>query len=204
MSDKIKYIFLTIGIAAIIVMCLTFDVSFAELYRDMQRTGIRLVAILALGRTVCDEYDVMARHHPWLRRLSCVVLPAVEAHCHRLCPELFDACRAAWRRAVQDSCHDTAYRRAEGNIVCGAVFHDACVLAFPVLAHLVGALCRHRACHSSLSDSVFHHSSHGIVLPCRDIFLHERLSYRYGDKDSAHPRQTAFPWQTCREILLCT
>lgn len=48
MSDKIKYIFLTIGIAAIIVMCLTFDVSFAELYRDMQRTGIRLVAILAL------------------------------------------------------------------------------------------------------------------------------------------------------------
>ncbi|TGX83850.1 flippase-like domain-containing protein [Palleniella muris] len=48
MSDKIKYIFLTIGIAAIIVMCLTFDVSLAELYRDMQRTGIRLVAILAL------------------------------------------------------------------------------------------------------------------------------------------------------------
>lgn len=30
MSDKIKYIFLTIGIAAIIVMCLTFDVSFAD------------------------------------------------------------------------------------------------------------------------------------------------------------------------------
>lgn len=48
MSDKTRYIFLTIGVAAIIVMCLTFDVSLVELYRDMRRTGIRFVAILAL------------------------------------------------------------------------------------------------------------------------------------------------------------
>lgn len=48
MSDKARYIFLTIGIAAIIVMSLTFDISLGELYRDLQRTGMKLVAILAL------------------------------------------------------------------------------------------------------------------------------------------------------------
>lgn len=48
MSDKARYIFLTIGITAIIVMCLTFDISLGELYRDLQRTGMKFMAILAL------------------------------------------------------------------------------------------------------------------------------------------------------------
>ncbi|MCM1079375.1 MAG: flippase-like domain-containing protein [Bacteroidales bacterium] len=48
MSQKVKYIFLTIGITAIIVMFLTFDISLDELCRDMKRTGFRMVAILGL------------------------------------------------------------------------------------------------------------------------------------------------------------
>ena len=48
MSNKIRNIFFFVGLAAIVVMCFTFDVSFAELWEDLQRAGYWLVAILVL------------------------------------------------------------------------------------------------------------------------------------------------------------
>ena len=48
MSNRLRYIFLTIGVVAIVVMCLTFKVSFVELYEDICKAGYWLVAILFL------------------------------------------------------------------------------------------------------------------------------------------------------------
>lgn len=48
MNNKIRNIFFLIGLTAIVVMCLTFDVSFKELWDDICRAGYWLVAIIAL------------------------------------------------------------------------------------------------------------------------------------------------------------
>ena len=48
MSNKLRNIFFLIGLVAIIVMCFTFDVSFAELWKDITKAGYWLVAILIL------------------------------------------------------------------------------------------------------------------------------------------------------------
>ncbi len=48
MSNKVRNIFFLIGLAAIVVMCLTFDVSFADLWQNIQKAGYWLVAIIVL------------------------------------------------------------------------------------------------------------------------------------------------------------
>lgn len=48
MNSKIRNIFFFLGIAAVVIMCFTFDVSFAELWHDLQRAGYWFFAILVL------------------------------------------------------------------------------------------------------------------------------------------------------------
>lgn len=48
MNDKWRNIFLIIGLVAVVIMALTFDISFKELWYDIQRAGYWLVAILGL------------------------------------------------------------------------------------------------------------------------------------------------------------
>jgi len=48
MPNKLRNIFFLIGLAAIIVMCFTFEVSFAELWNDITKAGYWLAAILLL------------------------------------------------------------------------------------------------------------------------------------------------------------
>lgn len=48
MQNKIRNIFLIIGVVAVIIMCFTFDVSFATLWHEMLRAGYWLITILAL------------------------------------------------------------------------------------------------------------------------------------------------------------
>lgn len=48
MSSKVRNIFFVIGIVAVVVMLLTFDVSFSELWRSLTKAGYWLIAILGL------------------------------------------------------------------------------------------------------------------------------------------------------------
>ena len=48
MRKRLNNIFFIVGLAAVIIMLITFDVSFAELWRCVQRAGYWIVAILGL------------------------------------------------------------------------------------------------------------------------------------------------------------
>lgn len=48
MKNKVRNIFFAFGIIAIIVMILTFKVSFTEIWRDIEKTGLFFVLILGL------------------------------------------------------------------------------------------------------------------------------------------------------------
>ncbi len=48
MSKKIRFLFFAIGVIAVVAMCLTFEVSFVELWRELCRAGYWFVAILAM------------------------------------------------------------------------------------------------------------------------------------------------------------
>lgn len=48
MNNRIRNIFFVAGLVAIVVMCFTFDVSFAELWTSIAKAGYWLVAILVL------------------------------------------------------------------------------------------------------------------------------------------------------------
>lgn len=48
MSSRLRNIFFFVGVAAIILMCFTFDVSFSQLWTNIQRAGYWLIAIILL------------------------------------------------------------------------------------------------------------------------------------------------------------